>query len=351
MFLKPITVKRQYVDLIASQIVVWMWSNIFHECFVILRNNEVLNSNDILRDAITKGTIYYENGAFYSKQRFSNKVAQELEKIGAHYSRTRRAYVISRDKLPSDIIWAVDTLKARVYAKAMAVNQYLGNQLAQAQKLLSKLIFDRSVNAILKNLQDRVYANAKQHKIELITPKIDDFMEEEIAKRYTENLDFWIKNWTEQKIIEMREVVGKMAIEGRSLKTIEEYLQKQFGESQRHAKFLARNESALATTSYLVSKYQREGFTHFKWHTIIDGRERDLHKKYNGQIFRFDDPPIIDERTGQKGLPSQTYNCRCSFSPYVTREFLENRRKMFKASNSLLDRIKKCLEQTKAAVW
>ena len=75
----------------------------------------------------------------------------------------------------------------------------------------------------------------------------------------------------------------------------------------------------------------------------MDGRERELHKQLNGQVFRFDDPPVIDERTGQKCLPAQTYNCRFTFSPVINGEFLKNRRQMFKAQNSLLERIKNCL--------
>jgi len=193
----------------------------------------------------------------------------------------------------------------------------------------------------MADLQKRVYANAKKHRIELITPKLDDFTSNEIAKNYTNNLDFWIKDWTEEQIIRMREVVGKMSIDGQSVKTIEDYLIKEFGVAQRKARFLARNESAIASTSYLVSKYQAEGFTTFKWHTNIDGRERPLHKQLNGQIFRFDNPPIIDERTGERGLPSQTYNCRCSFSPIPHKEWLENRKKMFKAQNSFTSKLKR----------
>ena len=347
MFLKPITVKKAYVDIIASQIAVWMWSNIYRECFALLKDNEVQNDSSILQEAIRKGLIYYENGAFYAQKKFSNSVATELEKIGAKYSRFRRAYVITKENLPVEIQWSIDTLKARIYSKAMSIGRFLADRAANLDKLLQKLVFKDAVNAIMKDLQDRVYRNAKQHQIELITPKLDDFMQDEIAKRYTNNLDFWIKNWTENKIVQMRAEVGKMAIQGKSLKTIAEYLEKEFGESQRHAKFLARNESAIATSSYLVAKYENEGFTHFKWHTIIDGRERDLHKELDGHIFRFDDPPIIDKRTGQRGIPGQTYNCRCSFSPYVTPEFLQNRRKMFKANNGLLDGIKQCFKKEK----
>lgn len=339
MFLKPITVKKAYIDLITSKITVWMYVNIFKGCFDILKSSEVLNDASIIREALQSGRIFYQDGAFYAKSKFSNAVALELEKIGAKYVKSRKAYVIAKTSLPTDIIWAIDTVKATAYAKAMAINQFLLNQLSNMDSLLKKMVFDDAVNAIMKNLQDRVYANAKQHKIELITPKLDDFMQDEIAKRYTENLDFWIKNWTEDEIVRMRDEVSKMANVGKSVKTIQEYIQKEFGISQRHAKFLARNESAIATTSYLAAKYEKEGFVRFRWHAIIDERTRDSHKELNGHIFRFDEPPIIDTRTGQRGLPSQTYNCRCSFSPIIDGDFLKNRKKMFKAQNSLLDKI------------
>ena len=341
MLLKEIKYKKAYENVIASKIIVWMWVNIYQGCFNILKSTEVMNDSSVIRDAIMSGRLVYDNGVFVGK--FNNTLSTELEKLGAKYSKYRKGYLIAKEALPAEIVWAIDTAKALAYAKGMAINQFLLNQLSNLDKLTKKLVFDEAVNAIMRNLQERVYQNAKQHKIELITPKLDDFMQDEIAKRYTNNLNFWIKNWTEEQIVKMRNEVSQMANVGKSVKTITEYIQKEFGISQRHAKFLARNESAIATSSYLSAKYQAEGFVKFKWHTIVDGRERELHKQLNGQIFRFDDPPIIDERTGQKGLPAQTYNCRCTFSPVIDGEFLKNRRQMFKAQNSLLEKIINCL--------
>ena len=391
MFLKPISCKKSYENLIASKIIVWMWVNFFQQCFQILKSSTVINDSNIIREAILAGKIQYSDGLFTGT--FNNAIALELEKLGAKYSKFRKGYLLAREALPTEIIWAIDTAKAMAYAKATAINQFLLNQLSNLDKITSKLIFDEAVNTILTDLQERVYQNAKQHKIELITPKLGipkvkppkpdeqgggnkppqdggkddgkgkeddkdiagidakpkedkpdnvvyDFVNEEFAKNYTNNLDFWIKNWTEEEIIKMRNTVGQMAVKGKSVKDIANYITKEFGTSQKHAKFLARNESAIATSSYLSAKYRAEGFTHFKWHTILDGRERPLHKELDGKIFRFDNPPIIDERTGQKGLPSQTYNCRCTFSPYIDKDFLKRRRQMYKAQNSLLGRIK-----------
>ena len=197
------------------------------------------------------------------------------------------------------------------------------------------------------DLQKRVYKNAEQHKIQLISPKIDDFMATEIAQNYTNNLQFWIKKWLPEDMIKMRSVVGQMAVEGKSVNAIAQYIEKQFGVSQRKAKFLARNETAIATTSYLKSKYMAEGITHFRWHTHLDGRERDWHKTLGtvgpdgkGNVYRLDDPPIINDKTGQKGLPGEDYNCRCTMSPIITEEFLQRRRAAYKAQNSLIEKIR-----------
>ena len=142
----------------------------------------------------------------------------------------------------------------------------------------------------------------------------------------------------------MRDVVGQMAIEGKSRIDIANYISKEFGIAQRHAVFLARNETAIATTSYLQAKYKEEQIVFFKWKTNIDGRERPLHKELNNKIFRFDNPPIIDERTGQRGLPGETYNCRCSMVPIIDKEFFDRRHKLYQANDSILQKIKNIIK-------
>jgi len=341
MELKPIKYKRAYENIVANKIIVWLWANIFKECFTILKSNTIYNDDSVIREALQNGTIYYQDNAFYSKSgRFSNKVASELEKIGAKYSKHRKAYLIDKSKLPMNIVWAIDTLKAQTAQKVLALQAFLTHQLGTLTREEKRLVFDSVVEQIMQDLQDRVYKNAKAKKVELITPKLTEFRKNVIAQKYTENLEFWIKNWTGEEIVKMRDVVGQMVNEGKSLITIREYIAKEFGISQRHAKFLARNESAIATSSYLQAKYMEEGFTHYKWITNLDGRERPLHRQLNGHVFRFDDPPIIDDRTGQKGNPAETYNCRCTFTPVINKEWLENRRKLYKAQNSFIGKIK-----------
>ena len=91
-----------------------------------------------------------------------------------------------------------------------------------------EIIFNELVDKIMLNLQDRLYKNAESKKIELISPKLTDFKANEIAQRYTENLNYWIKNWTAEDIVRMRDVVGQMAIEGKSRVDIANYISKEF---------------------------------------------------------------------------------------------------------------------------
>ena len=345
MELKAIKYKKAYEDLITKEITNWLWNNLFKECLDILKSDTTYNDASILRQAIQQGKIFFQDDAFYSKTgRFSNAIAKELENIGAKYSKYRKAYLINKSQVPVEILWAIDTVKAQTAARVALLKAYLFNQATELTKEEKRLFFNTAVESIIQDLQRRVYKNAQEKKVEFITPKLTESKKAEIAERYTNNLDFWIKNWVEDEIVKMRETVGKMSIEGKSALDIQEYLIKQFGVAKRKAQFLARNETAIATTSYLQAKYTEEGFTHYKWRTNIDGRERKLHKELNGQIFRFDDPPIIDERTGQKGNPGETYNCRCTFNPIANKEWLENRRKLFKAQNSLQGKIKRCLK-------
>ena len=164
---------------------------------------------------------------------------------------------------------------------------------------------------------------------------------QEIYKNYVDNLDFWIKSFSEQETVKMRETILQMVLDGKTTRTIAEYIQKRYGVHKRKALFLARNENAIATTSYLKSKYQAEGFKYFRWHDSHDERVRVLHRELGAKennkfgingtnIFAFDDPPIIYEQKKDgvvirqdRGLPGETYNCRCVMSAYVDAQLYE----------------------------
>lgn len=316
MAFKPIRPSEYYDNKIAREIINWQWNWYYKPIFDILKPNSVTNDNDALFNAIKSGNIYYQNGGFYSKSgRFSNTIALQLEKIGAKYSKYGRCYRIAKDRLPQQISWIIETTNAKVFSDVVAIKKTLDDFLGVLGDALKGLKLQDVAESMILDIEKRANENMRNNKIEVIQPKMSDFIAKQFSEDYTDTIRFDIKDKLPEQIVKMREVVGQMAIEGESRITIQRYIENNFVKDQKKAKFLARNESSIAVTEYLKAKYQENGSEEFKWIANLDERVRDEHKKLNGTIHRYDNPPIIDERTGTRGMPGEFYNCRCTFVP------------------------------------
>lgn len=88
--------------------------------------------------------------------------------------------------------------------------------------------------------------------------------------------------------------------------------------AEERAKFIARDQVSKMNSEMGAARAKSAGITKFKWrHSGASADPRKLHQKYDGQIFSYDDLPIIDERTGERGLPGQAINCRCVAVPVI----------------------------------
>lgn len=327
MSFKPIQPLQHFDNKIAQEIIMWEWNWLYKPILDVLKPDSVQNSSDQIYNALKSGSLYYQNNAFYSKTgRFSNAISLELEKLGARYSKYGRCYRINLDKLPQNLQWIINTTNAKVFADVTAIKKIMDSAIGNLDEAIKNLKITDIAQAMILDVQERTYKNFKANKIQTITPKMDDNTAKLFAQEYTESIKFNIKNRTPEEIIKMREVVGQMALDGESRITIREYIQNRFKVNQKKAKFLARNESKLAVTEYLKTKYQNEGSQEFIWVTSNDERVRDDHKELNGKKFRYDDPPIIDKRTGRRGLPGEDYGCRCTFIPVFSKQLIASRK-------------------------
>jgi len=87
------------------------------------------------------------------------------------------------------------------------------------------------------------------------------------------------------------------------------------------AKNTALDQTRKVYNSVNAGRMQAVGVGKFEWiHSGGSNQPRELHKaRYpnglNGGIFSFDDLPVIDERTGERGIPGQAPNCHCVMRP------------------------------------
>lgn len=99
---------------------------------------------------------------------------------------------------------------------------------------------------------------------------------------------------------------------GSGLDKLVPYLTKRYQGDVRHAKLTALDQVRKASENVNAARLQALGSEEYVWmHTGGERYPRKLHQRYNGRVFRYDDPPVIDERTGERGKPGDAINCRC----------------------------------------
>lgn len=88
--------------------------------------------------------------------------------------------------------------------------------------------------------------------------------------------------------------------------------------TEERARLIARDQVSKMNSEMSAARNRSAGITKFKWrHSGASNEPRKLHLQYNNQIFSYDDLPIIDERTKERGLPGQAINCRCVAIPVI----------------------------------
>lgn len=314
--LKPIEMTRGLEVGIYRRIKQYMYDVLFSYIDEVIGVNRKENAlGDGVANAIKVGKIIYSGGVFRAKTRFSNKLAKELEAMGARYSKAAKGYRIKPELVPVVIGQAVAEIRIENQEKLKKIQDYLRDIEDSREFLKMPINFDTQVEQIVTNLDSQLKASLKD--INIIPPKMTDYQKAEIAKNYTYNLNYYIQKWTDSEITTMRRDIQEFVMGGYRAKSLEEFFLKRKEISERKAAFLARQETKLLVAEYRKNRFKQAGVSRYRWSTVIDGRERELHRELNGRIFSWDEPPIIDARTGERGNPAEAYNCRCQAIPVI----------------------------------
>lgn len=111
-----------------------------------------------------------------------------------------------------------------------------------------------------------------------------------------------------------------------------EYIEKVGDVETDRAELIADDQIAKATTEFQIAKWKSVGWKRVQWkHSLRVPEPRQYHVRkwdgksgfgdghpngLNGFVFNIDSPPVIDEKTGERGYPAQLINCRCFLVPY-----------------------------------
>ncbi len=339
--LKDFKIKEGYSKLVRKALLSYLWDGIYKPMFEImaikpLKAKNAKEENEPIIKALQDGDIYYiENKGFKAKNKFNNKISSILESWGAKFNKWESIYTIPREKIPSDVLVALAENKILQEQKIKQLQEYIDETFNNIPYMIDSMVFNDEVITILDDAGNEIKKNVK--RINLIEPELTKKQKEIIAQEYTNNMQFFVKEWAEDRIAKMRKRVQELVLQGYRADTVKKMLIQEFNVAQHKAKFLAENETNIMLAEYKKVTYQAMGAKKFIWRTITDGKERELHKELNGTTWSYDNPPVIDERTLQRGLPGETYNCRCQAQPIFDEDLTMHNQINEKQSKARID--------------
>ena len=116
-----------------------------------------------------------------------------------------------------------------------------------------------------------------------------------------------IQSLSDDVVKRIEQAVYTNSIAGNSVATLRKELQKQFGITDRRANLIARDQTSKFNSDLNKIRQQQAGVTSYTWSTAHDERVRPLHKKLDGNTYKWGEPTGAED-----GLPpGQPINCRC----------------------------------------
>jgi phage putative head morphogenesis protein, SPP1 gp7 family len=89
-----------------------------------------------------------------------------------------------------------------------------------------------------------------------------------------------------------------------------------FGVSKKRARVIARDQIGKLTGQLTRERHKSLGIEEYIWRTVGDERVRDRHTDLNGNIYRYDDPPVSGTG-GERLNPGEPIQCRCYAEPVL----------------------------------
>ncbi len=179
--------------------------------------------------------------------------------------------------------------------------------------ILAQSMVDKPANTSARMLKSSLKKLTGQSELKTnfipadLRPKINSLVEENVKL---------IKSLPEEYFNDVNSGVMRSITTGQGLKSLTTKLEKYYGTADNRAKNIAADQTRYA---YNVINQQRmisSGFKDFEWlHSGGGMHPRPDHVAMSGKVYSLTKLPIIDKKTGERGLPGQLYNCGCTMIP------------------------------------
>ena len=160
----------------------------------------------------------------------------------------------------------------------------------------------------------RAIWNAQAEALGLDVTGADRFRSARMAGFRKENLGL-IRSLCAEHVRRVGKVLRENA--GARVETIARELQEATGASQARAQLIARDQVLRMNSQLTQDRHEAAGITEYTWSASRDVRVRKRHRDLDGTRQRYDDPPVVDLKTGRRAHAGQDFQCRCVAVPIL----------------------------------
>lgn len=268
-----------------------------------------IGQNELIK-AILRGRVQYIGEHFEGT--FNAAISRSIKAMGGTWDKRTKRWHIKRAQLTPQVSVAIGTASGLV----QQTKEHIGKHLDQLEELMDRnpeFSFEKAFGRSLEMLENKFEKGVEGI---IVPPEFTPEMLKNLAEKYSNNMNLYIKNWTKESIRRLRDRVLVNTFKGKRAETLVSTLEHDFQVSASKAKFLAKQETSLLMSQYREERYKSIGVEKYRWLTAGDSRVRGYHKRLNGKIFTWDNPPVVDE-TGHRAHPGQDFGCRCIASPII----------------------------------
>lgn len=236
----------------------------------------------------------------------------------------------------SDSIYARQARESGLMPALGPVTVAMDASLAElAQSLLERIqakftvMFDNAATAISDMMVKETLANsdraipvslkeASQSVTLRMTPRVAQMVDAGAAESTA-----LIRSVPSKYLSQVQGDVMRSITSGNGLQDLIPALEKQNVKTLNWAANVAKDQTRKVYNNINKARMQDAGVSKFEWiHSGGSNKPRKFHLDHapaglNGGIFDFNDPPIIDENTGERGIPGQLPYCGCTMRPII----------------------------------
>jgi SPP1 gp7 family putative phage head morphogenesis protein len=185
---------------------------------------------------------------------------------------------------------------------------------------LNKRLLGLNLDGRLRDIGNGVVQHAGKEisRVLAIDLRSDAPFEQQVQGWVRENANL-IRSVSFEQLERMRKIVSEHHATGEAHLSLRNKLMDTFGLSRSRASLIARDQTLKLNADITRARQQEVGVTEYTWVTANDERVRDAHADLDGKVIRWDDPPVVDPRTGRREHAGRDFQCRCVAVPVVDR--------------------------------